>query len=320
MKSFAGQYIGNMVAMALPFVLLLGILLIALRIVAEVLKCLFERFRRSGSTSPFGDNSMWRSSGPVAHAQSSATRRGHGTDERDVVDVQIDERMSRKGNAGEAHVAEVLLGLPREYRVLNGVYLPLPDGTTTQIDHVVVSEYGVFVVETKNYSGWIFGGAGERVWTQTLNHESKHSFQSPIRQNYRHVCALSECMRMDKSYFRSVIVFAGDCEFKTEMPRNVMYAHEVRQYIMSFREPIIDAGMIERIAIGIGVSNAALGSEKVDAHVENLKKRHSPVRMGDDPLCPLCGSRMVLRRRRSDGNPFYGCSTYPKCRGIIAVE
>ena len=320
MKSFAGQYVGNMVAMVVPFVLLIGILLIALRIVAEVLKCLFERFRRSGAGRRFDDNSMWRSPGPVAHGQGSATLCGHGADEHDIVDVQVDERMFRKGKAGETHVAEVLLGLPREYRVLNGVYLPLSDGTTTQIDHVVVSEYGVFVVETKNYSGWIFGSAGERVWTQTLNNGSKHSFQNPIRQNYRHVCALSECLRMDKSYFRSVVVFAGDCEFKIEKPRNVMCAHEVRQYIMSFHEPIIDVGMIDRIAIGIGVSNASLGSEKVDAHVENLKKRHSPVRMGDDPLCPLCGSRMVLRRRRSDGNPFYGCSTYPKCRGIVAVE
>ena len=64
----------------------------------------------------------------------------------------------QKGARGERRVAQRLRdGLPEEYRIMNDVYLPLPDGTTTQIDHIVVSQYGIFVVETKTYSGWIFG-------------------------------------------------------------------------------------------------------------------------------------------------------------------
>ena len=69
----------------------------------------------------------------------------------------------QKGARGERLVAQRLRdGLPEEYRIMNDVYLPLPDGTTTQIDHIVVSQYGIFVVETKTYSGWIFGEEGSR--------------------------------------------------------------------------------------------------------------------------------------------------------------
>ena len=76
---------------------------------------------------------------------------------------------SRIGSIGERLVARRLRdGLPDEYLLLNDVYLPLPDGTTTQIDHIVVSQYGVFVVETKCYKGWIFGDSESRAWTQAL--------------------------------------------------------------------------------------------------------------------------------------------------------
>ena len=74
----------------------------------------------------------------------------------------------QKGKRGEKLVAGRLRdGLSEEYLILNDIYLPLPDGTTTQIDHVVVSQYGVFVVETKTYSGWIFGDEKSREWMQT---------------------------------------------------------------------------------------------------------------------------------------------------------
>ena len=111
----------------------------------------------------------------------------------------------RKGARGEALVARRLReGLPAGYLVLNDVYLPLADGTTTQIDHVVVSQFGIFVVETKTYAGWIFGDERSAQWTQTI-YRKKSRFQNPLRQNYRHICALADNLGIDRSYFQSVI-------------------------------------------------------------------------------------------------------------------
>ena len=56
---------------------------------------------------------------------------------------------------------------PPDYHLLNHIKLRLKDGTT-QIDHILVSRFGIFVIETKDYGGWIFGGANDRFWTQVF--------------------------------------------------------------------------------------------------------------------------------------------------------
>ena len=97
------------------------------------------------------------------------------------------------------------------YHLINNVTLPTEDGST-QIDHVLVSQYGVFVIETKNMSGWIFG--------------SEH-------QNYKHAKTIESILGLDGEKVFSVVVFVGDSTFKTEMPKNVTYASGLFRYINS---------------------------------------------------------------------------------------
>ena len=226
----------------------------------------------------------------------------------------------QKGKRGEKLVAGRLRkGLPDEYRILNDIYLPLPDGTTTQIDHIVVSQYGVFVVETKTYSGWIFGDEKSKEWTQSI-YRKKSRFQNPMRQNYKHICALADNLGIDKSYFRGVVAFTGDCTFKTDMPEGVVYSRRAAEYIRGFGQPIIKAEQVGEVASVIAEWQGTLSEGQIRGHVDNLKKRHSAVREGDAPRCPYCGGEMVLRKRKGDGKSFYGCKSYPKCRGIVNVE
>lgn len=227
---------------------------------------------------------------------------------------------SRKGARGERIVAYRLRsGLSEEYQILNDVYLPLADGSTTQIDHIVVCQSGIFVVETKNYSGWIFGNENSAKWTQTIYH-CKHSFQNPIRQNYRHICALSDNLKIPKDYFKSVVAFTGDCDFRTEMPEGVVYSRNAAQYIRSFTIPRIKPDQVPEIVSAIRSWQGTVSEERKDSHVQNLKKRHSAVHADSpSPKCPFCGGDMVVRHRRSDGAAFYGCRKYPNCKGIINI-
>ena len=78
------------------------------------------------------------------------------------------------------------------YHAVHNVTLITPDGST-QIDHIFVSQYGVFVVETKNYSGWIFGSENQPMWTQKL-FKVTNKFQNPLRQNYKHLKALEAAL------------------------------------------------------------------------------------------------------------------------------
>jgi restriction system protein len=127
-----------------------------------------------------------------------------------------------KGEEGEQLVARILKDLdPLSYRVFHDLYLPRPDGRgTTQIDHVVLSRFGIFVIETKNYDGWIFGGGRQKMWTQSIFGRNTQ-FPNPLHQNHLHVLALQAFLRLPERPFHQVVFFV-DGDFRTEMPENVL--------------------------------------------------------------------------------------------------
>lgn len=221
-----------------------------------------------------------------------------------------------KGFIGEAMVrlsAKYLLN-PDEYRAIHNVTLTTPDGTT-QIDHVFVSRFGIFVVETKNYGGWIFGGENQAMWTQKL-FKSAHKFQNPLRQNYKHLKALESLLNIPLDKFHSVVVFVGGSTFKTPMPANVTYTGGYIRYIKSKTEQIFLPAEVEKIYQAIGTGRLAPSFATSREHVRNLQKRNDP----DAPrLCPKCGAKMLQRtvkQGEKTGSKFWGCSGFPKCRVI----
>ncbi len=231
---------------------------------------------------------------------------------------------------GEVLVSRRLQVLPNdEYKILNDVMLPTKDGTTTQVDHIVLSRFGIFVVETKDYSGWIFGDEKQRQWTQSLHagwgDTEKFHFQNPIRQNWRHIYTMAELLELPIRCFHNVVAFAGDAEFKTEMPDYVMYGEDLVRYIYSFTRPILSSETVGKLALAISRFDASLTPGRRGVHVANLRKRHDPTLLAvsfakGELKCPKCGAKMVLRHRRSDGRAFYGCSAYPQCRSTMGAD
>jgi restriction system protein len=145
-----------------------------------------------------------------------------------------------KGHIGEAVVSFGALRRldPRVYRVFDDLVLPRPDGRgTTQIDHVVVSPFGIFVIETKNYTGWIFGDEDSRQWTQVI-YGRKNRFQNPLHQNAMHVRALSKATGLPSSCFYNLVYFVGNATLKTDLPPEVM-TEGLASYIRDCREEVI---------------------------------------------------------------------------------
>lgn len=220
-----------------------------------------------------------------------------------------------------------------KYKILHDIMLPTDDGATTQIDHIVVSEWGIFVIETKTYSGWIFGDAKSPQWSVS-HFKRKDRFQNPLRQNYKHLATLAECLGIDIGYFKTVVAFSGECVFKTEMPPEVMHFGDVPDFIRGQSTvAVIRAEQVPEIVEVIQAWQATLSRERKAAHVANLRKNHpaqgkrgldaspSPAasNLGDSavPSCPKCGMPMVRRTRKSDGGQFWGCPNFPKCRGVL---
>ena len=97
------------------------------------------------------------------------------------------------GKAGESRIVSILSNFEHDGIVFNDVIIQGKYGTV-QIDHILVSVYGIFVIETKTYSGWIFGNENSENWTQVLYRE-RHYFRNPILQNYSHIKALRKLLR-----------------------------------------------------------------------------------------------------------------------------
>ncbi len=104
----------------------------------------------------------------------------------------------------------------RGAKLLFNCYLKKADGSTTEIDVMMISATGVYVFENKNYSGWIFGNATQRTWTQTLpNGKKSHKehFFNPVWQNATHVATLKQFLGMSIPT-HSLIVFSNGCTIK----------------------------------------------------------------------------------------------------------
>jgi len=158
------------------------------------------------------------------------------------------------------------------FHLLNNVTLPIANGTT-QIDHVLVSTRGIFVIETKHYSGWIFGSANSRNWTQVI-YKVKNSFQNPLRQNHLHLKTVEGILDfLPGEVFHSIVVFTGNAEFKTEKPTGVFFLDELLEYIDFFPDNVLS---INRVAFSVGRIECARYqiTEQTDVeHQLNLESR-----------------------------------------------
>lgn len=88
------------------------------------------------------------------------------------------------------------------------------DGKSRQIDHIIIRSNGIFVVETKNYSGTIYGTENQMQWTQVLGYgREKHKFYNPVKQNATHVSKIREILGKDAPIFSIVVFVNGNIEF-----------------------------------------------------------------------------------------------------------
>lgn len=218
-----------------------------------------------------------------------------------------------KGWVGEK---ETRLGLwlkldGETYKRFHNIILETENGTA-QIDHVILSRYGIFVIETKNYNGWIFGSKDQRSWTQVL-FGKKSSFQNPLHQNYKHTRALAQFLNIDDNKTHSVVFFIGDnVELKGDFPPNVL-SSGLSGYIKEFTEVLFsntEFFSLERRLKQFQESNTISSKQ----HIDNLQARYS-----SETTCPKCGGKLVRRiakRGSSVGKEFLGCSNFPSCKFI----
>ena len=214
-----------------------------------------------------------------------------------------------RGFMGEFWVKQELKKLPKDkYIILNDIMIKSSKGTH-QIDHIIISKYGIFVVEMKNYYGLITGEEHQNKWTQHLG-KNKYYFNNPIHQNYGHIKALEELLNLREDKFISIICISNQAKLKVKA-KNVTQLDFISDLIKSYNNEIIIEDL-SKIKNKIEQNNIT-DKEIRKSHIKNIK---NTVKENNDKeknmICPKCGAKLVERNGKY-GN-FIGCSNFPNCK------
>lgn len=180
-----------------------------------------------------------------------------------------------KGDIGERLVnSAIARGLDKnEYILHKNITLALEDGTT-QIDHIVISLYGIFVIETKNMSGWIYGNKHEKKWRQVFGKNRFTHFQNPIHQNYKHVKAVEKYLKIDAAKIISMVVFAGSAELKNKQESGVFDLLEITKEIKKRKVKLFDIEELIKLSRRMDVARLPSNRDTDRRHVDHLKSKH----------------------------------------------
>ncbi|MFN1217896.1 NERD domain-containing protein [Chryseobacterium kwangjuense] len=208
-----------------------------------------------------------------------------------------------KGYMGERRVSETLKRLnSKEYIVLNNIELKIK-GSISQIDHIIVSDYGIFVIETKNYKGWILGYEKDRYWYQVI-YRYRRKFYNPVLQNQGHIYALKHVLK-NYSFLRyySIIVFTKRANLKTRTYTDVVYTNKLVKTIKKYDSAYINERTRNEIVATILKARKNIRTED--------KRIIASSTISRTVSCPNCGGNLI--KRNGQYGFFWGCSNFPKC-------
>ena len=278
---------------------------------------------------------------------------------KDLIDIFLDMTLQPildaiftdefKGKHGEKLTEKELKKVSffgRKGKTLRNVYIPKENGETSEIDVMFICQKGIFVFESKNYSGWIFGNEKDQYWTASLASGTKNRFYNPIKQNRTHIKWLKEYINtdnLDVPVF-SIIVFSERCELKkiTTYSSDIAVIKRDKTYktvrnIWDNAPDYLSENQVDDIFNRLEVLTNVDESVKL-AHIKDIEEKYKKdmssesvtqnsntvVSDAEDSLiCPKCGSKLMLRTAKKGpnaGNQFYGCSGYPGCKYIKNLQ
>jgi len=236
-------------------------------------------------------------------------------------------------------------------KFLFNAYIPKSNGETTEIDVLMICSKGIFVFESKNYSGWIFGSEDNKNWCQTLpagRKTRKEYFYNPIMQNKSHIKHLKALIG-DQIPIHSIIAFSDRCTLKDIQIQNndvvVINRYEIINVVSDIYSQItndlLSAEKINDIYNGlypftqIDENSKEKHIETISNNIDNIVNKQANASsdtillqnkstkidntINKELKCPKCNGNLVLRTATKGshaGNQFYGCSNYPKCKYI----
>lgn len=192
-----------------------------------------------------------------------------------------------KGYLGEKGVATVLSFLPSDkYKIIHDILIK-SNGRTIQIDHLVISIYGIFVIETKNYKGWITGSDNSEYWTKNM-FGNKYKFYNPLKQNKAHILALNKQLGIRLNNFIPIIAFSNGADLRVNTAYNVIYTTQINRLIKEYTDVKFQKNDIQKLYEKISQLNI-VSSEARKQHISEVRNviatKEQMIQQG---ICPRC--------------------------------
>lgn len=223
-------------------------------------------------------------------------------------------RLREWNNRRQTNSAMEFLLESSDYYLMKDVVLLTFEGLI-QIDLIIVSRFGVFVVATYQYSGMIDGTDVGDTWTQISKDKERHEFQNPSYQNRKNTDTLKSLIDIDKNKIFPVVVFDAISAFKHTMMARTTRGGDFLHYIRSKQELLLTTKEIKNIVETIGAKRKKQG---LVSGLKNIDTHNQTSSLLDNyQTCPTCGSEMVIRVEKNGrhvGRQFLRCVLYPTCR------
>jgi len=237
--------------------------------------------------------------------------------------ASTDEKHWAKGARGERIAAHVLGQLPTGWWSFHDLQV---GSRNANVDHVVIGPGGVFTINTKNH--------GQNVWVAENVFMVGGTRTDHLRKSRWEANRVSRLLTNATGHpvqAQPVIAVLAPRITVKSQPRDVTVVSMKRLTSWLRAQPVrlTPTGVIEIVATSddphtwqphvdrSGTTPHAIAIAPV-AEPVGPAPRTSELPSTDGPC--VCGGAMVLRRRRSDGNPFYGCSAFPRCRKTRPVQ
>ena len=219
------------------------------------------------------------------------------------------------GLEGELVVSNLLGSLGSDYIVLNDILLGT-NGGYTQIDHIVVSIYGIFIIETKNYTGLVKGSETQRQWSHYKRNGTGHNFYNPILQNKAHCIAVCNILGLQLPDVVPIVVFSNKCDLQVSCTSNVVNIGNLLGVFRRYSSPRLNRNQVQ-FAVNRIMSMNVTDPVARKAHLNQVSVKQAVGTYGRSFVfttgkCPNCGADMILRNGKY--GQFYGCSNYPRCK------